>query len=229
MLGVDYYAHLKAEMVTQSVYGQHLVVLRIMQNKLEESLITVSIKENKMAETYEFTLILQGVDENTPNLEDALFEAGCDDAIINFKNGTVYLDFDREDVSFEHAILSAIKDIESAQINASVSSVAPEHLVNSTDIASRVSLSKQALSLYILGKRGNNTFPKPILKISNKSPLWRWTTVAEWFYQQGKIKDHKIIEYATTVEDINETLGARARKAFSHRKKIYHDLGALQR
>ncbi|WP_208123159.1 helix-turn-helix transcriptional regulator [Cysteiniphilum halobium] len=180
-----------------------------------------------MAETYEFTLILQGVDENTPNLEDALFEAGCDDAIINFKNGTVYLDFDREDENFEQAILSAIKDIESAHVNASVSSVAPEHLVNSIDIANRTSLSKQALSLYILGKRGDNTFPKPILKINNKSPLWRWTAVAEWFYQQGKIKDRKIIEHATTVEDINEVLGARSKTVFTHRKKLYHDLGAL--
>jgi hypothetical protein len=225
MPGVDYYAHLKIEMVIQSVYGQRRAVLRITRNKLNESLIIANTKEIEMSKKQQFTLILQNVDLNTPNLEDSLFEAGCDDAIINFKNGTIYLDFDREGDDFEQAIISAIKDIESANINASVTSVAPEHLVSSSDIADRVSLSKQALSLYILGKRGNNDFPKPILKIHNKSPLWRWSAVAEWFYRQGKIKDHQIIEHATTVEDINEALWFRKKGAFTHRRQILNELG----
>ena len=59
--------------------------------------------------TYQFSLILSGVDIDTPNLEDSLFEAGCDDALINSSSRTVYLDFDRESESLESAIISAIK------------------------------------------------------------------------------------------------------------------------
>lgn len=44
-----------------------------------------------MNNSYQFTLVLDGVDENTTNLDDILFEAGCDDALINYKTGTVYL------------------------------------------------------------------------------------------------------------------------------------------
>ena len=69
---------------------------------------------------YQFTLVLDGVDEKTPDLEDALFEAGCDDALINYKNGTVYLDFDREGEELECTIISAIKDIESANVGATI-------------------------------------------------------------------------------------------------------------
>ncbi len=32
---------------------------------------------------YDFTLLLDGIDEITPDIEDALFTAGCDDATIS--------------------------------------------------------------------------------------------------------------------------------------------------
>jgi len=184
----------------------------------------VSIKENKMSKVYQFTLVLDGVDEKTPNLEDALFEAGCDDALINYKNGTVYLDFDREDENLEHAIISAIKAVESTSLGAKIVSVAPEHLVSLSDIAERVSMSRQAVSLFVLGERGTKDFPKPILKIANKSPLWRWSMVAEWFYRQQKIKDHAVIDFATVIEDINAALDSRNKETLIHRKKILHEL-----
>jgi hypothetical protein len=65
---------------------------------------------------YQFTLILKNVDKNTENLEDSFYQSGCDDALINFRNGTVYLDFEREDSSLEHALISAIHDVESALV-----------------------------------------------------------------------------------------------------------------
>lgn len=186
----------------------------------------VSIKENKMNKVYQFTLVLDGVDDQTPNLEDALFEAGCDDTLINYKNGTVYLDFDRADESLEHAIISAIKAVESAGLGAKIVSVAPEHLVNLSDIAERVSMSRQAVSLIVLGERGTRDFPKPILKIANKSPLWRWSTVAEWFYRKHKIKDHEVVDFANIIEDINAALDSRNKnkKALVHRQKILNEL-----
>lgn len=96
-----------------------------MRDKLDETLMHVNIKEIKMSNLYQFTLLLDGVDEKTPNVEDSLFEAGCDDALVNYKNGAVYLDFDREGDDLESTIISAIKDIESAKIGAMIVSVAP--------------------------------------------------------------------------------------------------------
>lgn len=149
---------------------------------------------------------------------------GCYDALINYKNNTVYLDFDREGKDFESAIISAIKDVESADIGATIISVAPEHLLSLSDIAERVSITRQAVSLLMQGMRGGGNFPKPILKIANKSPLWRWSSVAEWFYQQGKISDHAVIDDANVIEDINAALELRNKKSFAHKKAILHEL-----
>lgn len=66
--------------------------------------------------SFKFVLVLLGIDENTPGLEDALFEAGCDDVIVNFKNNTVYLDFDRDAIDFESAVLSAIENVKAAKL-----------------------------------------------------------------------------------------------------------------
>ncbi|MCW8409597.1 hypothetical protein OQJ13_11510 [Legionella sp. PATHC035] len=177
-----------------------------------------------MSNLYQFTLILDGVDENTPGLEDTLFESGCDDALVNYKNGTVYLDFDREGESLEHTIISAIKNIESTNLGARIISVAPEHLVSLSDIAKRVSMTRQAVSLLIQGARGLGDFPKPILKISNKSPLWRWSTVAEWFYKQGKISDHNLIDSAHIIEDINAALELRNTLSLEDKTRILREL-----
>jgi hypothetical protein len=64
---------------------------------------------------YQFTLVLKNVDENTTDLEDSLFEAGCDDALINFRNGTVYLDFDRKAHFLDDAVIDAIRDVEQTE------------------------------------------------------------------------------------------------------------------
>lgn len=177
-----------------------------------------------MSNSYQFTLILDGVDDTTPGLEDALFKAGCDDALINYKNGTVYLDFDREGENLERVILSAIKDIESSDIGAKVVSVAPEHLVSLSDIAERASMTRQAVSLFAQSERGSGDFPRPVLKIANKSPLWLWSAVAEWLFQEGKIQDHDIVDFANIVEDINGALELRNKSSFEHRRKIFNEL-----
>ena len=177
-----------------------------------------------MTNIHQFTLLLDGVKADTPNLEDSLFEAGCDDALINTKSGTVYLDFDREGETLEKAIISAINDVESASINALVVSIEPEHLVSVSDIAKRLSISKQAVSMFVHGERGDGDFPNPVLKIQSKSALWKWSSVAKWLFNQGKINDPKIIEDAQTIEDINFALNGRSKKTMSHYKEISNSL-----
>ncbi|HEV7221742.1 MAG TPA: hypothetical protein VGN42_03520 [Pirellulales bacterium] len=61
-----------------------------------------------------FDVYLAGVAELTGELENRLFEAGCDDALLAMKNGRVYLTFDREARSREDAIDSALRNIADA-------------------------------------------------------------------------------------------------------------------
>ena len=61
---------------------------------------------------YQFTLLVEGPDLQSDKSIDALFEAGCNDALVGRTDGIQYLDFDREAPNPESAILSAIADVE---------------------------------------------------------------------------------------------------------------------
>lgn len=69
---------------------------------------------------HNFVLLLGGVEDLTTEVEDALFEAGCDDALLGMRNGRAFLDFDREAPTLKDAILSAIADVRKADIGAVV-------------------------------------------------------------------------------------------------------------
>ena len=64
--------------------------------------------------TWEFTVMLAGVDEITPELAEALYEAGCDDGTVGSSCGIATVSFAREASSLEQAIRSAIADIQRA-------------------------------------------------------------------------------------------------------------------
>jgi hypothetical protein len=72
---------------------------------------------------HSFTVSFSGIDYDIPNIEDLLFDAGCDDALLHSRGGKMYLAFDREALSYEQVVESAIKNIESAQPDANVTSV----------------------------------------------------------------------------------------------------------
>lgn len=63
--------------------------------------------------TYEFILKLD-IEELTKSAHDALFEAGCGDALIFTDGEYVFMDFWRPALSKEEAIKSAIRDVNSA-------------------------------------------------------------------------------------------------------------------
>ncbi len=65
-------------------------------------------------DTYSFTLILSGVEDITPELENGIYGGGCDDALLGMTEGAIFLDFDREAGSLMEAITSAIKQVENA-------------------------------------------------------------------------------------------------------------------
>ena len=41
---------------------------------------------------HEFTLILSGISELTPEVTDALYEAGFDDSLVGMVDGVAYID-----------------------------------------------------------------------------------------------------------------------------------------
>lgn len=172
---------------------------------------------------YQFTLVLKKVDEGTPGLEDSLYEAGCDDALINFRSGTVYLDFDREATSLEDAVVSAIKDVESSSVKAVVASVAPEDLVTESEIAKRLETNRQKISLWIQGAR-RSAFPKPVMKLSGRSPLWKWFDIVTWLYENNIISEKEKVVNAEFVEDINAVLEERNTKIKKARKVLLRKL-----
>lgn len=182
------------------------------------------MKKNK-EKIYQFTLILKNVDENTPNLEDSLYDVGCDDALINFRNGTVYLDFDRKATSLENAVISAIKAVESSSVKPIVASVAPEDLVTESEIAKRLDTTRQTVSLWIKGSRRNqHAFPKPIMKLSGRSPLWKWYDVVTWLYKNDIISEKEKVINAEFVEDINAVLEERDKKIKKARQALLRKL-----
>ena len=174
---------------------------------------------------FNFTLILSNVDENTPTLEDSLFEAGCDDALIHFRNGAVYLDFDRQAPSIDDAIISAIKHVESASLGIKVIGIGPDDYVNESEMAKRLRIKRQLVSLWVKGERRVKIpFPKPVMKISERSPLWRWYEVLQWLHQQSQIQDLQMIETAKFIENINAVLLERDQDVRDYRQKILAQL-----
>ena len=64
---------------------------------------------------FTFTLTVEGRDLQAGEVVDALFDAGCDDALVGSSEGVQFMDFDREAGSIEEAVLLAVADVESVQ------------------------------------------------------------------------------------------------------------------
>jgi transcriptional regulator with XRE-family HTH domain len=162
----------------------------------------------KRAKEYDFVLVLSGIPEITGDVEDALFEAGCDDATLGTRGGTVYLSFTREAPSFISAVTSAIQDVRKAGIGADVLRIDECSLVTQADIARKLGVSRQMVHQYLTGERGPGDFPSPICHITEKAPLWYWCEVAVWLSKNGLI-DEEQREQAFEAAMINNVLERR--------------------
>ena len=69
---------------------------------------------------FEFTLILSGVAEITPDLADALFAATGGDIELNMRNDVAYIEFARTAAALHDAISSAIAQVEGAGLGVRV-------------------------------------------------------------------------------------------------------------
>jgi pimeloyl-ACP methyl ester carboxylesterase len=127
-----------------------------------------------MRAVFEFTLVfaLPDADADPASCLDALFEAGCDDAAAGTdRPGMIALDFARAAVSAASAVASAIRDVRRAIRGAELIEIAPD-LVNLTDIAGYLGVTKQNVRKYAAGetRRVKAPFPPPVF--SDAPNLW---------------------------------------------------------
>lgn len=64
--------------------------------------------------SHAFTMEVTGFNAASERFEDALFDAGCSDALVVLRDRKLFLDFDRESPSYQQAVQSARRDIERA-------------------------------------------------------------------------------------------------------------------
>jgi len=154
---------------------------------------------------YDFALIVGGVDELTPTVEDALFRAGCDDATISLEYGRLYIEFSRSATSIENAIIGAIHSVRRAGIGAEVLRVDECNLVTASEIARRMGRSRQLVHQYMNGKRGPGGFPPPECHLTDNAPLWAWCAVSYWLVQNNLLRPQESWN-AEVVDAINNWL-----------------------
>lgn len=93
---------------------------------------------------YHFSILIRDADSTMLDLEDKLFQAGCDDALICFHNQSVYLEFDRESENAKIAIESAFNNIKQAGFFDLI--LQDTGLVSLSEIAARANSSRTAIS-----------------------------------------------------------------------------------
>ena len=163
---------------------------------------------------WNFRLTLVGIALTDEEL-DVLFEAGCDDgAFSRERDGTVLGFFDREAEMQEDAVLSAIDDIENADIGARVIRVAQDDdWLTASEIAQRVGRTRQSIGLLVRGDRGPGGFPAPVARHGASNPLWSWAEVEAWFgrYDPKAVDEHRSKLSEDFLAELNDRLDLRER------------------
>ena len=169
-----------------------------------------SANTEAMMTMFEFTLVLESKLSLSSSVEDSLFEAGLDDALVGSRDDVVFVDFEREGASFLEAVLVAIHQVESALPGALVRRVEPDEFVTAADIASRIGRTRESIRLLVAGKRGPGGFPAPVRGIASKQRLWMWSEVAGWLsaHVPGVISDLQV-ETAESISTLNSALHLR--------------------
>ncbi len=138
--------------------------------------------------------------EDPGSYEDVLYDEGCDDASLGIgRKGAMGLIFNREADTAKEAIYSAIKDVNKA-IPHAVLHHTGLYLMNLTDIAELLGMTKQNLSKYVTGKAAcSHSFPQAILMSGNAS-VWYVAEVNAWFL------NHKILQIDRPLRDLVQEL-----------------------
>ncbi len=152
---------------------------------------------------------------------DALFEAGCDDAIVGIGlPGCVALNFCREASSAAEAIRSAIADVLSAIPGAQLLEIGPD-LVNITDMAELLServspITRQAMRKYAFNQVAKALTPFPPAAVTSNTPLWHLHDALNWMVSNAKIDEETaspLVQTAVATFVLNNTVRNYSAKA----------------
>jgi hypothetical protein len=168
-------------------------------------------------DTHTFTVVFQIPDADSlePYL-DAFVAAGGDDAAFSGPgiDGTFRAEFDREASSFPVAVVSALKALCAAVPESRPLRVLPDDLVTISAIASRLGRSDESVRLLQQGKRGPGNFPPAASWINEKTQVWRWTDVADWFNREnGPIPEAEHAYFLAALNHVLELHGLAPRLA----------------
>lgn len=154
---------------------------------------------------------LPNPNDNPEAYLDALFEAGCDDAVVGTGlPGCLALDFTRESASALAALTTAVSDVKAAIPQARLTEVGPD-LLNMSDIADVVSeqvqsITRQTVRKYAMAEvvRVKNRFPAAA--VSGNSPVWHLADVLAWMLENEKLPSGQaehLLEAALTIKKFN--------------------------
>ncbi len=129
---------------------------------------------------HSFTLVITGVDDLSYELVDALLAAGCDDASFGQCHGVCFGEFDREAPDALTAIESATRQVQSVH-GLWVHHAEPSEYVSLGHIAQRVGRTRENIRQLAGGLRGPGGFPVPSGGVLDRTRLWRWSEVVEWW------------------------------------------------
>jgi len=165
---------------------------------------------------YEFQIFCRDVDMSDDSFLDRLYEAGCDDALVSFKDGYVCLDFSRASESAEDAVLSAIRDFGHSAVGGTVERIEPDDLASLSEIARRTGVTRASLQKYARGiSKVGEDFPQPAANISGtRRELYSAAEVINWMHAKERVvlPEHST-ELVNVIAKINQALFvAKARK-----------------
>jgi hypothetical protein len=128
-------------------------------------------------------------------------------------DGTVLGSFDREAPTEQDAVISAIVAVEQAGIGARVLQVQADDWLTASEIAARVSRSRQSVALLARGERGPGNFPTPVARRRASNPLWSRSEVEAWFerYEPQAVPAHRPRLSPDFLAEVNDRLDLRER------------------
>jgi len=157
---------------------------------------------------FKLTFALPRAEMDPEDFLDALFEYGCDDAVIGVgEMGHIALDFDREADSAEDAIYSAIADVQRAIPGATLIEATPD-LVGVTDLAGILNISRQGVRQMVL--RHRREFPTPVH--FGSPSFWHLSPVLDYLSSQKRYRV-TINQTLKEVSEVTATLNLVAQKA----------------
>lgn len=153
-----------------------------------------------MSRDFDFSLTFAIPEIAFDKIEERLFEAGCDDAIIGLgQKGRLALNFTRETVSAETAILSALRDVKQALPQARLIEAAPD-LVGISDMAKVLGFSRQNMRKLIQTHLAS--FPLPLHE--GTSAIWHLADVLVWLSdKQNRIIPPGLLDVARVSMGVN--------------------------